>query len=127
MLTSPIVKKWISKLGISEQSADNSSNENPTEASEGGMNSNPALLSTIVLPNNLKLLSDRLPKSKYDDDFKDRSSKSYKQIIREETSPSSPTDTDDTRKYRPRNEKSQNSRLPATKKKHPLIDIEGSN
>ena len=69
------------------------------------MGGNLALLSTIVLPNNLKLLTDRLPKSKYDDDS--RMTKSFKNIIREETSPSSPTDVEDnSRKYRPRIEKS---------------------
>ena len=74
------------------------------------MGGNVALLSTIVLPNNLKLLSDRLPKSKYEDNS-NKMTKSHKQIIREETSPSSPTDVEDytnksNNKYRPRNDKS---------------------
>lgn len=48
--------------------------------------------------------------------------KSHKQIIREETSPSSPTDIEDNRKYRMRNDKSQNPQI--RKKKNPIIDLD---
>eukprot|EP00347_Sterkiella_histriomuscorum_P019924 403339782 len=122
ILNNPVVKKWCTKLGISSET-DEIENEQQIVVSDG-LGGNLALLSTIVLPNNLKLLTDRLPKSKYDDDS--RMTKSFKNIIREETSPSSPTDVEDnSRKYRPRIEKSQNPQI--KKKKNPLIDLDNQN
>lgn len=65
LLKHPIVLKWAKHLGISasdEQTPRKDQNNNGQQQ-ELGMESNQALLSTIVLPANLKLLGDRLPKA----------------------------------------------------------------
>lgn len=63
-----IVQKWMKKLGISN-------NEYQSQVSiheeDDGLGGNLTLLNTIKLPKNLKLLSDRLPKSKYEEENHD--------------------------------------------------------
>jgi hypothetical protein len=62
------------KLGLRN---DEPLNHSMIEEEDDGLGGNLTLLNTIKLPKNLKLLSDRLPKSKYEEDRfnKDKGSK----------------------------------------------------
>jgi NIMA (never in mitosis gene a)-related kinase len=65
ILNSEIVCKWAKKLGIPNDK-ENHISSNHSVHEDDGLGGNLALLNTIKLPKNLKLLTDRLPKSKYE-------------------------------------------------------------
>lgn len=63
-----IIQKMAMKLGIDIEDEEQQDNERDTSPLPQSSDLKVQLLSTIRVPNNLKLLSDRLPKSKYTSD-----------------------------------------------------------
>ena len=66
-----MLQRWAKKLNIPTTHANdgNGTHVYVTEPSnDDGLGGNLSLLNTIKLPKNLKLLTDRLPKSKYEED-----------------------------------------------------------
>lgn len=72
ILHSDIVVKWMKKLGLAKEETPNpikaKFRADPHMAEDDGLGGNMSLLNTIKLPKNLKLLTDRLPKSQYEGD-----------------------------------------------------------
>eukprot|EP00347_Sterkiella_histriomuscorum_P012181 403369583 len=80
LLNSELLQKWAKKLGIQLTNGNDGNGTHvyvTEELQEDGLGGNLSLLNTIKLPKNLKLLTDRLPKSKYEEE----SGKGSRQIL----------------------------------------------